>query len=990
MKKINRLAPYFIALLFIGTVFQSCKKDELVSEDSKPSWLGESIYGALSNPTNLEGTFNTYLRLIDDLDYAEVLSKTGSKTIFPANDEAFARFFAGGNNKWNVTDYSQLTTAMKKQLLYGSMLDNALLLGMLPNTSNGSLNEVVKGNSVKHASNISVIDTITSLKMEDFPAGNTLWSWPTDMLIVSDATSAPLVHFTREQMINNGITTTPNDTESDFAILTGEPYVEEKDADGKTKVMAFAFRNKIINGDVTCQNGYIHQVEDVLVPPGNMAEVLRNSSNTQYFSRMLDYFSAPYYDATTTNEYNSWARSNGYQEVSKIFERRYLSTRSHTSSYQTSGNSLSRIPDPNGEDNTKGTIRSNSEILDFDPGWNGYYPNVSGSSADVSIADMGAIFVPTDDVVWDYFKPAEGGNASGPGYVMLKTYGAGKGFSRSDLPENLDSLYAKKPTIIAKILKNLMQASFNSSVPSKFEELKNDAGEVLGVTKESLVEVDGKKDVRVANNGVIYMINKFIAPDEFESVMAPTSFYPNMKIMNVFVNDRSQNGNASVLGADMYFYLLAMKANYAFFIPTDEAFETFIVDPTSLQKKQPQALRFVYDEKLTGTTIKVRCYAHEYNPQTGEIGPQIGESVKAEEKKTLIQDLLNYHTVVLNEGEDPATNNYHLTKHGGAIRLSFHQGDSLVYGGLQNDGIIAPAKVTADDGEKNGHAYTMNAIIQPTVRSVYSVLSDTEYNGGRFSKFLNACEGFGGSELMEWAGISSEKAEDDVYSPFQRYQIFEDKDKKCLDYNVRFMSAYHYTLYAPNNDAMTAAENQGLPTWDQIEALYAPYQDKEGEDVTPAEETAKAQALEMINTLRSFVRYHFQANSIFADNKVAGDKYQSLLTDELGIAKNIEVNGSENGKLYVTDCAGTRHLIDANNSGMMTNVFARDYLFDKERTSATAIATSSFAIIHEMSEVMDYNNKVSRYDNAWKTAAAKANLRNNYKAAVVRANNIKD
>ena len=121
--------------------FVACTDDyDLDDPDNYPSWLGGSIYDAMKSPENLQnangnvltGTFSNYLRLIDDLGYAETLSKTGSKTVFPANDEAFQRFYA--NNPWGVRKYEDLTEAMKKQLLYASMLDNAILVEMLSNT----------------------------------------------------------------------------------------------------------------------------------------------------------------------------------------------------------------------------------------------------------------------------------------------------------------------------------------------------------------------------------------------------------------------------------------------------------------------------------------------------------------------------------------------------------------------------------------------------------------------------------------------------------------------------------------------------------------------------------------------------------------------------------------------------------------------------------------------------------------------------------------
>ena len=96
MKKVFYGAAIFGALLLSSceNTFKDVYGD--VNEESKPEWLGGSIYSELQNTSSgkLTGSFSTYLRLIDDLGYAETLNRTGSKTIFPANDEAFSRFFA--------------------------------------------------------------------------------------------------------------------------------------------------------------------------------------------------------------------------------------------------------------------------------------------------------------------------------------------------------------------------------------------------------------------------------------------------------------------------------------------------------------------------------------------------------------------------------------------------------------------------------------------------------------------------------------------------------------------------------------------------------------------------------------------------------------------------------------------------------------------------------------------------------------------------------
>lgn len=92
---------FCISLVLTGLMTSCVDKYEEVDAESKPSWLGESIYAELKNPNQeaLTGSFNTYLRLVDDLGEAETLNKTGSKTVFPANDEAFERFLKATNGE---------------------------------------------------------------------------------------------------------------------------------------------------------------------------------------------------------------------------------------------------------------------------------------------------------------------------------------------------------------------------------------------------------------------------------------------------------------------------------------------------------------------------------------------------------------------------------------------------------------------------------------------------------------------------------------------------------------------------------------------------------------------------------------------------------------------------------------------------------------------------------------------------------------------------
>ena len=976
---------FFCVSLAVTGFFTSCvEKYEEVDAESKPSWLGSSIYAELQNPraeVGLQGTFKNYLRLIDDLGEAETLSRTGSKTVFPANDEAFERFFA--SKAWGAEKYEDLTLGQKKLLLYSSMLDNPLLLQLLPNVSNGTA-EPQLGGALKHETNVNVTDSLIHLAgKEDMPKTNPSWTqfYNTGIDVVADATKPMVVHLTRDYMLNNGITTAGS--ESDFAILTGTPYPEDKQT-------AFLFNNQVIVSDVTCQNGYIHQMADVVVPPGNMPQVLSKKENTKLISRILEYFTVPVEVPTTTDYYNAWARKQSPALPDKtIYAKRYLSSRSA----DTETGLISPLNRING--------RQISTLLNYDPGWNTYYqkPSQENTGIDYPIMDMGAFFAPTDQAVADYFvqrSPTD----KGDGAYLMDIYGNYKGAENTPehLEENLDSLHSKNPQVLTAFLNNLLKSSFASTVPSKFETVPNDAGEFMGLKKELLVKkADGKYDITIANNGAVYVLSQLLPPDEYQAVLAPASVYPDMRVMNWAVQDKtpaSGTPNKWSLLVDFKYYLLSMSSNYAFFIPDDNAFasDCYYLDPTSLKHKagtsasaadRPEVLHFFFDNSNKNDLPYLKCERHYFDLETGTITtPGIPEEIG--NVRTQLIDILNYHTVVLPADKQTGTdgkerfvpignngNRYFKTKHGGAIRIDGNQVGSKVESGLQiAKGNLFPAsKITQVYPEKNGHAYRIDHIIQPPVESVYSVLS----TNSQFSQFMALCNGFKDRTVMQWAGISvnEPKNEKDSIigpSPFESYQIFVSNYRlgghswadACLDQNVRMFNTYNYTLFAPDNDAMDKAYSEmGLPSWDDVKTLYNKWNGVEVE-ISDAQKADKDEARRMIDAISSFIRYHFVMSSVYADNKVDGGRYKTLVNDEMGVAKEVYLTGG-GGQLTVRDAANRSQTVTDGSSSKMVNYMTRDYWLGKDNptskaivacknTQSNAILTSSFCAIHQISE----------------------------------------
>ena len=933
--ELARKALIGACLAIVGGGFTACTDDyDLDDEGNYPSWLGGSIYEALKSPETMQnsdgsvltGTFGNYVRLIEDLGYAETLAKTGSKTVFPANDDAFARFFA--SNSWGVKKYEDLTEAMKKQLLYSSMLDNAILIEMLSNISDGAT-AVMQGQALKHTTGANVTDTITLLRNKaEMPVNNSYWEkfYDKGIHVVMDATRPMMVHFTEEQMTNSNITTRGED--SDFEVITGTPYSAEEKS-------AYIFRNKIIHADVTCKNGYIHQMQDVLLPPGNLAEVIRTSGESNLFSRMIDRFSAPYYNAATTNNYNDYAQANGYELIDSIFQKRYMS--------ELSQGQAALSNDPNG---TPAQYK-----LKFDPGWNAFGQSSTASAS----TDIAAIFVPTDEALRHYFLPG------GEGEFLINTFGKQPN-TADHLAENIDSIPLQN---VQQLVNNLMQTSFVGTVPSKFGHVMDEASDPMGLSLNVLNRnSDGTYDVKIANNGVAYMLNKMFAPPSLIAVSAPVTLSSNMRVMNVAVHDGNASSAPLGLGLNYYAYLLAMSANYAFFIPTDDAFQRFYVDPAYLGEDQPRALKFYY----TPRSPYVYCSQWKYDPLTGEVGDSIG-MVPTASFRSQLTDILNYHTIVLSKGEKLGTNHYYKTKHGGEI---YFANETVASGAqLSQTTNIPVSNITQVYNQKNGTAYAIDRVIQAPQQSVLNVL---QADSTRFSEFLALCSDFDMDDIM---GFASDKlAEVNSVTNKKRMDAYHTfAAKGGLTDNVNYFNSYNYTVYAPDNNAMQLAYDRGLPRWSDIKVLYDQYNDlleeqRAAGNISEEVQAARNKALAMVEEINGFIRYHFQDNSVYADNVIDAGTYPTACSDTLGIRMKLRVDGGSR-RFTVTDKRGQQVEIDASSTTKVVNQMARDYVLNK---TTHTINTSSFAVVHQISTPLSTHTDTDRYDDLWTGSNARQKL----------------
>ena len=972
-----------ICLLSICGANYSCS-DDYDLDETMPSFLGGSIYDELKS--GKYGHFNTVIKLVDDLNYTEVLSKTGSKTLFVADDSAYNHFFQtttwkdGNGNP--IRSYDQLSKAQKSILLYGSMLNNADVLEMLPYSSGGGRL------TMRRATALTAVDSVKSWAWNELP--NNLNKGGEDskdkrfwdryrtqqhgnLLMALDASSPMMAHFIEEHMKEKNI------TRGDISFILGlkgssDEWSDSNTSEGgsQTGKRTYIYDAQVIKQDVTCMNGYFNVLNKVLVTPQNMAEVIREDPNTQVFSSLLDRFSAPYYNANLTEQYRALYNIGN----DSVFEKKYISSRS-------SNGTITQDPDKNS--------LGDFPLLSYDPGWNEY----ATSSSIPKEQDMGAMFVPNDAAMLEYFK-------NGGGRIIVERYGLvhPEQLTAENLAENLAQIPLD---IVQSLINNLMKDSFLESVPSKYNRISNDAQDAMFPTDQYKSQAEYEKaftECHIANNGVVYVMNRVIAPADYSSVIAPALFSENTQVVRSVIraddNYIESSPAASPLGKYYSVYLKAMQSRFSLFVPLDNGLGTYgLIDPMNIalgSKPYNSYWRFWY-RATSGTGIPILARQYKLNMETGPNidsdgrlstgDPTNGESKEGTTtnsttkagyvKRNLLIDMMDQHIVVHdadNGGNDGMTSGrkYYISRNGAPVILTKrsnaeNQVGMEVEGGYQwqvnNDAYDANnyvcrvteghnmMPIAANGNYGNGMTYFIDRAMQPTTKSVYDQLG----SNSEFSKFFQLCNTEVDQAMLQDAGFLDGVDDNKKANIVKLYSVFnttEDNDRNPANGGklVRFFNNYRYTIYVPDNNAVEEAFNNGLKNVDEISKWI---EENKEDGKLPDEKKPQAQA--MITALVNFLKYHFQDNSVYVDNVTKGrTAYQTSCTDSLPGEKlnYIKINVVQTpNHLKLTDRNGQS--VDVSDS---RNILARDANFNSAPSNIgnrpTAIVESSFVVLHKI------------------------------------------
>ena len=887
------------AMCLAGLAMFSCS-DTYDLDSKQPSGLN-TIYGYMEK----RGDFKNFLQLIDDLGQKEILSKTGSKTLFPANDDAFAAFYA--SNSWGVHKYSDLTLAQKRLLLKSAMIDNPYPTSML-STAEGP----VKGEVCRRSSSQSLYDSVQVISTSSLELPqNSRWavlraSHPDSIVLFKDASgSNPMVHFTPKFLAANKIEST------DVDFLYNDPDGTRSSDD------TYVNRSKILTSEF-CKNGFVHVVDRVITPLDNMAEILRTSPSTTIFSSIIERFAAPDYSASLTNNYNI----NKGTEVDSVFIKRYYSNRS-------AGSSTS-VDNGFKEDKDKNTFDAS---LKFDPGWNTYVPDVF-NNRDAMMEDMGVIIAPTDDAIKEWWN-------NGSGKVIKDRY---------QTIENTPN------SVLQELVNVNMLSSMVASVPSRFSTVLNDANDVMGLSRDAI------DSVMIGCNGMVYLSNKVYAPTTYSSVMFPTVI--DTENLNIIKN--------AIDILDYKAYLNSTVSRYSFFIPTNKGLLTYI-DPVSYGQDKTKMWEFHFDA-TKGEKARIYADVYEVDTLTWEKVSetpvqkiQSTNSVINDQIQNRLEDLLD-NIICVEEAKEG--HHYLITKGKSYVKWNGNLnqvGSMTAEGGFQAEQ-NKPLTVTGVYKMENGYAYILDGVVMGSRRATSDILAETP----EFSDFYNIAEAagafatsdeYGQGAISQWKGFST-----------RGNLVSTSKKSTGEDANYSLLNAYHYTVYAPTNEAMQIAYNEGLPTLQDLAAAEEydrQYQEKYDFESDSAEHVR--------SVMRDFIRYHVQSNAIFADAGFSTGSYESakskleyLKNDDNTFAKDstlneayekfpelpkyiytykvisgspytIKVTNVKNDAITIQDAMGnTAHLVT---NGGNYNIMGREYWADNKIINSAKKLTNSSSVV---------------------------------------------
>lgn len=383
------------------------------------------------------------------------------------------------------------------------------------------------------------------------------------------------------------------------------------------------------------------------------------------------------------------------------------------------------------------------------------------------------------------------------------------------------------------------------------------------------------------------------------------------------------------------------------------------------------ARAYRYDYKEVRNTETARPLAAIYSSNAnddcanGNFGPV---------KRQLLTDMLDQHIVLQDVNSLLNTQrHWYLSRSGMPIYMKEHTNTNIVVnGGMQIDLNERDAADKHDctlqfvGQNSTGTSVFIDRPMQPTTQNVYQRLQSND----DFSMFFDCANALNGAYDLKNQLFDIETSE----ALNRKYTIFADFSGSYARYGnantmlVNFFHNFNYTIFVPTNEGMQKAIAEGLPTIESIEQFVEESLDDNGQLPDDKREQAQARYITLLN----FLKYHFCDKSYFLEPDLeSGDTEQTTtacIDASNQQALTADIN-SGNGMLMVRDASNRYKAVKPD----LANIIARDAEFNNDPTRARYILSASNVVLHgiDNADYLLFDNTLNGdFTRAWRTPSA--------------------
>lgn len=343
-------------------------------------------------------------------------------------------------------------------------------------------------------------------------------------------------------------------------------------------------------------------------------------------------------------------------------------------------------------------------------------------------------------------------------------------------------------------------------------------------------------------------------------------------------------------------------------------------------------------------------------------------------KRQLLTDMLDQHIVLQNLDSMLNTpRHWYLSRSGMPIYMKEHTNTNIVVnGGMQID---LNEKDAADKHDcimqlvgqnSTGTSVVIDRPMQPTSQNVFQRLQSND----AFSMFFEYAEALNNAYTLKEMLFGNEASE----ALSRKYTIFADPSGSYARYGnantmlVNFFHNFNYTIFVPTNEGMQKAVEAGLPTIESIEQFVEESLDDNGQLPDDKREQAQARYLTLLN----FLKYHFCDKSYFLEPDLESGDIEQTTTACIDAsnqqALTADIN-SGNGMLMVRDASNRYKAVKPD----LANIIARDAEFNDHPTRARYIRSASNVVLHgiDNADYLLFDNTLNGdFTRAWHTPSA--------------------